>query len=325
MPSNPQAGDVHVSRPLTNFSEFWSQSQESFVGLRAMPNLPVDKQFDQFTEWLRADLYRDEFQLSADDGDVPEMQARLSTDNYSCDVWKLRAGITDQQRANADSQINLERGKTSALMLKSKIRRENLWVAAFFATGIWTATGSDAAPAVKWDLATGTPIDDIRTGLRAIELTGQKANRIVFGRQAWDTFLSSDDLLSRVEGGATTERPALVQRRLIAQLFEIDEVHVLNGVENTAIKGATEVLARIGGADNVLLYSAPQQLGLDIATAGATFSWTGYLGATADGVRIKRYRDGDPAREKDWIEAQMAVAFKVTAADLGFFITDVTT
>ncbi len=325
MPTNPTAGDVHVSRSLTNFSEFWSQSEEAFVGLRGMPNMPVDKQFDQFTEWLREDLYRDEFQEVADDGDVPEMQARLATDNYNCRVWKLRAAITDRQRANADSQINLERGKTAALMLKAKIRRENLWVAAFFVTGVWTATGSDAAPGTLWDVATATPIDDIRTAMRAISLTGVNANRITFGREAWDTFLSSDDLLSRVEGGATVERPALVQRRLIAQLFEIEEVNVLNAVEATNVKGATEVLARIGAQDDVLIYAAPQQVGLDVATAGVTFSWTGYLGATPDGVRIKRYRDGDPSKEKDWVEAQMAVDHVVTASELGFLFTGVTT
>ena len=63
------------------------------------------------------------------------------------------------------------------------------------------------------------------------------------------------------------------------------------------------------------MYHAPTGLSLDTPTAGATFSWTGFTGATQSGIRIRRYRDEDI--QSDWVEAEMAFDHKVTAAELG--------
>jgi hypothetical protein len=52
-------------------------------------------------------------------------------------------------------------------------------------------------------------------------------------------------------------------------------------------------------------------------SASYTFAWTGYLGATADGRRIKKFRLEHLASDR--IEGEMAYDFKVIAADLGSF------
>ena len=64
--TNPTAGDVHVNTPLTNFSEKWLQDQVAFIGLNAMPNLPVAKQSELYYEFSREDFFRDEAQERAD-------------------------------------------------------------------------------------------------------------------------------------------------------------------------------------------------------------------------------------------------------------------
>jgi hypothetical protein len=56
-------------------------------------------------------------------------------------------------------------------------------------------------------------------------------------------------------------------------------------------------------------------------TAGYTFSWNGYLGAGAEGNRIKRFRI--ERLESDRVEIQMAFDLKLVAADLGYFFTSI--
>ena len=72
----------------------------------------------------------------------------------------------------------------------------------------------------------------------------------------------------------------------------------------------------IGGNHALLYYAAPGVSG-SMPTAGAQFSWVGYLGATSEGLRIKRFRD--EKTESDIVEAQMAFDYKVVAKDLGYY------
>ena len=46
--TNPTAGDVHVDRPLTNFSQNFLQDTEMFVAMSSWPNLPVRMQSDLY-------------------------------------------------------------------------------------------------------------------------------------------------------------------------------------------------------------------------------------------------------------------------------------
>ena len=73
----------------------------------------------------------------------------------------------------------------------------------------------------------------------------------------------------------------------------------------------------------MLLYYAPDSVGLDEPTAGIQFSWTGPAGNTPNGMRVKRFRM--EKNEADRIEGQMSFVYQVTGPDLGYYINNVTT
>jgi hypothetical protein len=103
-------------------------------------------------------------------------------------------------------------------------------------------------------------------------------------------------------------------------LFEIDEILVSDAIENTAAEGATAAHSFILGKHALLCYAAPSP-GLQTPTAGYTFSWSGYMGASAEGTRMKQFRMEQI--ESDRIEIQMALDCKLVAADLGYFFNGV--
>ena len=108
----------------------------------------------------------------------------------------------------------------------------------------------------------------------------------------------------------------------MAALFELDQIVVMEAVQNTANKGATDAHSFIGtGPDALLCYSAPSP-GLMVPSAGYTFSWTGFLGASQNGMRMKRFRMDH--LESDRIEIDQAYDQKVVASELGYFFDDVT-
>jgi hypothetical protein len=87
--------------------------------------------------------------------------------------------------------------------------------------------------------------------------------------------------------------------------------------ENTAKKGKTDSMSLMYGKHAMLAYANPSP-SIDQPSAGYTFSWKGYFGASASGLRIKQFRI-EP-KEVDRIEGEMATDMKITAADLGAFM-----
>lgn len=318
--NNPTAGDVHVNRPLTNFAQKFMQRTEAFIALRAFPNMPVKKQGDLYYTFDKDDFYRDDVKLRADGTESAGSGFKLSTDPYFADVWAYHKNVSDRQRANADEAIQPDRSAVQFVTQKHLIRRERDWALTFFGPTIWD---TDVTPSPLWDAASSTPIEDIRTGIRTVhENTGFRPNKMVLGRVAWDALQDNDDMLSRITGGATTAIAAKVMLSLIAGLLELEQILVMDGVVNVSVEGAATQTTQFIGGDHALIYYAPNSAGLEDVTAAANFNWTGLLGNSPNGMRIKRFRM--EALASDRIEGEMAFDHKLVGSSLGYFLEQVT-
>ena len=315
--SNPTAGDVHVNRPLTNFGQKYLQSADAFVGMRAMPNLPVVHQSDLYVVWSREDFFRDQARERADGTESAGGSFNLTRPTYTARVYAFHKDVTDRQRANQDPGISLDNSASQYITQKLMLRREQLFSDTYLVGGnFWSGTDVDAI----WGGA-GNPITDIRAGIEEVQgATGFRPNKMIIARTGWNTLLDNADILARITGGALPSQPAIVQRQLIAQLFEMDEIFVMDSVINSAAEGAAESTGFLA-PDDCLIYYAPNAVNLDEPTAGVQFSWTGFVGATPAGFRIKRFRV-EPI-EADRLEAQMAFTYEVIAPELGKYFTAV--
>lgn len=319
--TTPLASDVHVSVPLTNFGQNYLLQQNDYVALRACPNLPVSKQFDKYNVWNKGDFFRNRASKRADGTKSKGGGARLSREAYEAEVKAFHTTLSDRQRANEDQGLNLELSKTRFVSNVMIIGREIDFADAFFKTGIWGTNLVGTTDFVKWSATTGDPIKLIKDQKRAVKgKTGYTPNRLLLGREAYDTLQENDLILNRIIGGATTAQPAQVMQQLLANLLEVDMIHVMDGIYNDAIEGEADDMKFIA-PDSALLYYAPATLTPEEPTAMACFSWTGYTGATPIGYRMKRFRDD--TIESDIFEADMSYDYKVIATELGVFFSDV--
>ncbi len=325
---NPTAGDIHVSVPLTNFAQKFLQDERSFIATRAFPNLPVAKQFDQYYTFNREDTYRDMAQARANGTESVGAGFRLSRDPYMAEVYAIHKDVTDRDRSNQDAAVQLDNSASQFVMLQLLIRRERDFATTFMSTGVWDTdtVGVESTPSgnqfIRWNEASSDPIRQIRDAKTAVhQNTGKRPNKMVCGREAYDALTDNDELISRISGGATTGAPALVTRQLIAQALELDEIFVMDSVYNTSLEGAADAAFEFVGGKDALLYYAPSSLNLIEPSAGAQFSWTGFMGATANGQRIRRFRMEQ--LQADRIEGEMAFDHKVTSSELGYFFNGV--
>ena len=331
--SAPGPNDVHVNRPLTNISIAFMQSAMGFVADKVFPPVPVSNKSDEYWTIPRGAWFRDEFRERAPGTESAAATYGLDTASYNCKVWALHKDVDDQSRANQDAGVALDMQATEFLTQKGMIRKEVQWAADYFATNKWTfeldgaasrtaaldpahATNNDV---VYWNAANGTPIEDMRLMATAIgESTGMRPNVAVLGRRTYDVLVDHDDIIGRLNRGQTSGA-AMANRDDLARLFEVDEVLVMDGVQNSADEGETDDFDLIGGKHAGLFYRA-RTPGLLIPSAGYTFNWTGYAGSVPDGVEISRFRM--TPLKSDRVEAEMAWDMGLVSADLGASSTE---
>lgn len=325
MPNNPQAGDVHVNRPLTNISVAYMQDAANFVAAKVFPNVPVDKQSDRYFVYDRAAFNRDEMKERAEGGESAGGQYTVdSTPSYYAPVYAFHHDVSDQRRANTDNPLDPDRAATYLVTNKALIKREKLWVAAFFTAGVWAnedtgvASNAGAGEFLQWNDADSNPIKQIRdAGSAVLEATGFEPNTLVLGKRVFDALIDHPDIVDRVKYGNTPGGPATIDTAELSALFKLPNIYVMKAVENTAAEGVAEASSFIGGRNALLCYAAPAPA-LEVPSAGYTFSWTGYTGAAAEGQRIKRFRMENLAADR--IEIEIAFAMKRVASDLGYFL-----
>jgi hypothetical protein len=320
----PTPGDVHVNVPLTNISIAFMQSQQNFVASRIFPNVPVDKQSDRYYTYDRGEFNRDEAKERAPSTESEGGGYTVdNTPTYFARVYAFHKDIDDQMRANADAVINPDRDATQYVTMKALIRREKIFVNNFFQGGLWTNDwdGVAAAPSgnqvLQWNDANSNPIENVRAAKTTIlESTGFEPNKLVLGRKVYDALVDHPDIVDRIKYGQTAGDAAMANRQTLAKLFEVESIEVMNAIENTAQEGRTAVHSFIGGKKALLCYAAPTP-GLMQPSAGYTFSWTGYMGAGAEGNRIRSFRMEN--LKSDRVEIEFAFDQKLISADLGFF------
>ena len=322
MPTPTQSA-LHVNRPLTDVLIAYTQDEMAFAAGRVFPEVGVQKASDIIPQWDRGDMLRDEMQRRAPTAKFA--RAGLRNDNtlsYSVETFGLEFPVDDDIRANQDEPYDLDEAAAVYLGQKILIKRELEFVTRAFTTGIWTgsSTGTDLTGGTnfgKWNDATSTPIEDVKTQKRAIlEETGRMPNVLVVGQAGWDALSEHPDIVDRLSIAQTR----VVTRDLVASLMEIDEVVVSMATRNTAQEGLTTDGSLIFGSNALLVYRPPAgQRNAYLPAAGYTFAWRPFtpLGSTA----VSTYRDETIKSDIHRVEAAWDI--KVVGPALGAFFSGV--
>ena len=328
--AQPTLTSVHVNRPLTNISQAYMQDNDDYIADKVFPIVPVQKQSDLYFSYTKDDWFRNTAQLRGPGTESAGGGYPVTTANYYAPVYAIHKDVGPQVRANSDDPLNADRDATQWVTSQMLLSREVQFLNIAFTTSTWTgsSTGADITPSPKWDVANSTPLEDIETQVWSIKkVTGKFPNRLVLGSSVWKALKNHDEVVQRVKYTAGPARA--VTTDMVAALVAppgVNDFQVLVGaaIQNTAAEGATFAGAFIASATSALLCYATPNPGIQTAAAGYNFTWVGLLGAGAFGSRISTI-------PMDWlgvgtvrIEAELAFVAKITGADLGAFLTAVT-
>jgi|SRR5437762_3161172 len=322
---NPYLSQVHVDRPLTNMSVAYIQSQDAFICMKAFPYVPVDKKSDRYFVYTKDDWFRDDAQVRAPNTESAGGGYDLdNTPSFNCIVYAYHKDVDEQEEANADVPLNLERDATRFTTRKLLLRQEIQWVADYFTTGIWTgsSTGTDITVSPTWDDATSTPIEDVQAQQLAILTgTGFEVNTFILGFGVFQKLVRHPDVIDLIKYGAGPGNPAIANEATLAKVFGVERVLVSKSVKNTAAKtpGSTTFTGVLTAGKNALLVYVTGAPSIMEPTAGYIFMWKGI--SRGIGTTIASYRIPMPWLGLETVRHESEIAFtdKVIGADLGAF------
>lgn len=332
----PDAGDVHVDRLLTNIGIGWNPG--GHIADEVFPRVPVDKQSDIYLKYGKSAFARDESSAAAATGAnnmlrAPGAKAAVTgfntdlTNRFYCPNYAIGWELPDEVAMNADNPIQLERAGTILITNLQRLARDRKFVADFMKTSVW---GTDATISAKWnDYGASSPIEDMRTQLRlvrrgALATPGGRAC-ITMGALVWDRLADHPDLLDRIK---YTER-GIVAPDLLASLlstslqFPVD-VKVGLSVFTADEEGTAEAsvtYADVWDDDVLFTYRPPgDSANVMFPSSGYTFVWAA-AAAGGGGVewmrRIREERERVTVLESHGYWDQVA-----TDTTTGVFLSD---
>lgn len=319
MPS-PYSSQVHVDRMLTNFSVAYIQSDAHFVCNKVFPMLPVDKKSNRYFVYNKDDWFRDDAQLRAPGTESAGGGYDIdNTPTYNCDVYAYHKDVDEQDDANADIPLNMERDATRFVTRKLLLRQEIKWVSDFFVAGKW---GADVTPVILWSDPSSTPIEDVQAQQLAIlRTTGFEATDFVLGFEVYQKLIRHPDIIDLIKYGAGPGNPAIANEAALAKIFGVQRVIVSKSVKNTAAKipGQVNFTGALTAGKNALLCYVNPSPGIMEPSSGYSFMWKGI--SRGIGTTIAAYRIPTPLLGigSVRIEAEVAFANKLIGADLGIF------
>jgi hypothetical protein len=313
----PTLSDIHVDRALTDLSVRYTQSADMFIASKVFPQVRVPFRSDVYYIYDRSFWYKSDARLRGPGTESAGSGYEVTTDTFSCDVFAIHRDLSDQVRANADSQISLERDATEFCTQHLLQRREQAWVSTYFTSGIWGTTVTGGTNFDVWnDYASSDPIRNLRDGVLAMaRTTAYKPNTLVMGAEVWDHLQDHPDFLERIK----YTQKGIVTEDLLAGLIGVDKVYTAWSVRNESAEGETPSYDFNLGKNALLLHVAKSP-GLNTPSAGYTFQWSGLFGGGSNGIRIKRFRMEHI--ESDRVEGEEALDQKLVAAELGYFFAN---
>lgn len=328
---NKVAGGWEPNLYLTNMSMAYFLDLSTYAATSIFPICPVPTSTGNYYSFSKGDLARDNMQRKPVFGKVDPAVMGHDDHAYFCKVDQIIAGLDsigtlNYQRSGAPGAIDPRRARVRFITEQMHIHLDRLFAEHFFKPGIWAnewagVTGSPAGNQFhKFTDGNFDPVNFFTQRMREIQREGRrKPNGIAFGVEAFDALCEHPDILERVKYTGSTANPATVNADVLAQLFGVRNIHIIESTHNTAKLGEAPDMQYICNPKSALLYYATDMPTVDEPSAGYTFTWD-MLG-NGQYMALDQY-EGEKGTHSEYIEGLMATDMRKTADDLALFMKD---
>lgn len=294
---------------------------------RLFPVCRVDLPSGFYYTFNKGDLARDYVQKKPNYSRVAPAVFGHSEQSYSCHVDQILLGIDriialPYQRAGG---VDPYKERIPTLTEQIAQHQERDFAEHFFNANAWNNVWTGAAAAnesqkkfKKFDDTTD-PVEFFDK--RAVEIRREgrrRPNKLALGMDVFVALKNNAAIKERIKYSGTTQNPAIVTEGVLAQVFGVDQVVVLDATYNDAAIGQPDNMKFVCDSKSALLLYAPDTPQIDSPSAGYLFTWN------IDGsnyIAVRTY-EGEPASHTELLEGIIAYDLKKTSDDLAIFFKD---
>lgn len=316
---------------LTNVSIAQFQQPDDFVAYKLFPIVPVAQPMSKFYKFSKADLARVVMQRKPAFGTVSPAVWSQDEGSYVCEVYQGLYGV-DQLSARpfavagapgvADPQV----AKAKIAAEQAKLFMDVQFAQKYFKAGAWANeyAGQGSTPSGKqfWQFNNDNSdpvsfIDSLKTEMKR---EGRRTpNKLALGAETYVALKNNPSIIERIKYSGSSANPATVNRNVLAQLFGMDEVLVLESTYNTAPQGAEAVMEYVCDPKGMLLCYTTGAPSIDEPSAGYIFAWD-MLGA-GQHMAVTNFQ-GAPGTHSEFVESLCSFDMQQVSTDLAVYCKD---
>ena len=314
---------------LSNMCMAYFQQGE-YAARELFPVCPVGLSSSYYNVFSKGDLARDNVQRKPAFGHVAPAIMGQTDSTYACKVDQVLVGIDkisalDYTRSGAPGSADPRRAKVKFVAEQMNLHQDLLFAENFFKAGVWKNEWEGAATAnaaakkfLKFDDSNCDPVGLFDGLINEVRRVGRrKPNKLALGVDVFAKLKLNHFIMERIKYTGTTANPAIVTEQVLAQLFGVEKVVVLDSTYNDAPVGTDENMKYICDSKSALLCYTTDTPQIDEPSAGYIFAWD-MLG---DGKYTATSQfEGSPADHTEFIEGLIATDMKKTSDDLAVFL-----
>lgn len=315
---HPSQEDVHVSRPLNDFSIAYFQETDALVWPSIAPTVKAEQTTDQFGIIGKEHLQLLETEVA--DGARPgTFEFTISYETFVTIPHAIEVALPWRKRKNADQWLNLQ--SLYNRMILEVFKRSHEYRVMDACVGAGTTFGGTAlAGANRWDTATGTPVDDVKTArLNIMAGCQRKPNTFVVSQLVHEELKRNAQILALIDynpSSAGGGEPNIVRNQYLAELFEVDYYIVAEGqylnVSLDAVGSTTP--SWLWGANAFLCYVDPN-VSTEMMSAMKTFVFPLWGESLQPAVRVFIEERND----RDVLKVSWDAVPEVTCTGAGYY------
>jgi len=313
--------DLAVDEYLTNLIIANIQDAKGYACQRVFGKVPVDDDTGKYWKFTRDDLFRTDAKQRAPGTPYTRKTLGLGNSTFSLTNWGLEFPLPDEFRKKRKSPLANDGIAVRALAQDLLIRREITFKEAFLVASVWASDKTGGVDFTKWNLAAADIVGDVLGWGDTIKTnSGKRPNVGACSSDVWRTIKNDPDIVDRVKH--TSKEP--VTEEIVARLFGVEELVVMDAVQNSAQEGAAISMGFIMPTCFLLTYRNPNP-DLYEPSAGYLLSWNDFdeiQEASENGAPgVFTYRD-EPTKS-DIYRAEMYHGMIVSSSDCGLLALSV--
>lgn len=317
-----------VALPRGDLAGFLMETpaQQNFIADMILPTFSVPSKTGSFMRVpLEAILSRHDVKRAAG-GNYNRSDHEMEEDTYSCKERGHEQSLDDGEAVMYARQGNYDQVVSGRLRHILMVEREIRVVALVHNTTTFPLSGNTGHNAsVEWDTeATCDPVGDVQTAINGIRARGGAVNNLVLqvSYKAWFDLWRADSIKNNIRYVVGVEIPDhtnAAARAAMARQLGVKDVIVGEAFYNSALQGATPVIADAWSKEYAFLFNKPTGADIQEAALGRTFAFDEDGGL----FTVEEYRD--EGRRSNVLRVRQHVDEKILNANCGYLIGNVHT